>query len=446
MADVKSSKSVALYEFANRYLVAGVSGAARIHYVTGRPVFMTHGDGSRIYDVDGREYIDYNISCGASFLGHNHPKIRQAVEKALSMGVICSYETEYQGRLAEMICQTIPCAEQVRFANAGTEATLAAVRLARAATGRQKILKFEGHFHGLHDYVMWNSGGPARDEFPTYPYVPPIVESGGVPPQIADFVIVIPWNDPAALEQAMREHGEELAAVICEPVSYNAGCLMPKPGFLNLLREQATRYGAVLIFDEILSGFRMAPGGAQEYYSVTPDVATFGKAISGGVPMAVIAGKRELMQQFSPLGPAVHSGTYSGHLFAVLAAIATLEEVRKEGLYDDILAKAECLYGGLDSLFAQYDVPARVQGLGSCFAMHFGVDGEIWDWQDVVRGNRELWRRFSSACIERGVYFQTYPAKVGGADHQQFSAVHTMADIDETLNRIESALRGSIWV
>ena len=357
-----------------------------------------------------------------------------------------TYETKYQGRLAEMICQTIPCAEQVRFANAGTEATLAAIRLARAVTGRQKILKFEGHFHGLHDYVMWNSGGPPRDEFPTYPYVPPSVESGGVPPQIADFVIVIPWNDPAALDQAMREHGEEFAAVICEPVSYNAGCLMPKPGFLNLLREQATKYGAVLIFDEILSGFRMAPGGAQEYYSVTPDVATFGKAISGGVPMAVIAGKREFMQQFSPLGPAVHSGTYSGHLFAVLAAIATLEEVRREGLYDEILAKAEHFYSGLDSLFAQYDVPVKVQGLGSCFAMHFGVHGEIWDWQDVVRGNRELWRRFSSACIERGVYFQTYPAKVGGADHQQFSAVHTMADIDETLNRIESALRSSIWV
>jgi len=203
-------KSISLYESASRYLVAGVSGAARVNAVLGRPVFITHGDGSRLYDVEGRDLIDYNISHGASSLGHNHPKIRQAVEKALSMGVICSYEAEYQSRLAETICQMIPCAEQVRFANGGSEATMATIRLARAVTGRQKVLKFEGHFHGLYDYVMWNGGGPARDEFPTYPYVPLSVDSGGVPPQIADLVIVIPWNDPVAWSRRCGSMGRRL--------------------------------------------------------------------------------------------------------------------------------------------------------------------------------------------------------------------------------------------
>jgi glutamate-1-semialdehyde 2,1-aminomutase len=430
-----------LYEKAKRFLVAGVSGSARIHHALGKPIYFERGEGSRIYDVDGREFIDYNISHGASFLGHNHPKIKQAVEKALSMGIICSYETEFQGRLAELICQTIPCAELVRFANAGTEATLAAIRLARTVTGRQKILKFEGHFHGLHDYVMWNNGGPAHeDDFPTYPYVPLQVGSGGIPPQIAELVIVIPWNDPVALEQALQEHGEEIAAIICEPVSYNGGCLTPRPGYLEYLRSQATKAGALLIFDEILSGFRMAPGGAQEYYQVTPDISTFGKAISAGVPFAIIAGKREFMEKFSPLGPAVHSGTFSGHLFPVLAAIATLEEITRPGFYDPIFANAECLFQGMRNLFTQYGVDAQVKGLGSCFVLHFGVQGEIWDYKDTCRGDRIKYRKFSLACLERGVYFQTYGADIGGADHHQFSAVHTPADIEETLNRIESGL------
>jgi len=430
-----------LFEKAKQYLVAGVSGSARIHHAIGKPIYFVSGEGSRLYDVDGREFIDYNISHGSSFLGHNHPKIKQAIEKALSLGIICSYETEYQCQLAELICKTIPSAELVRYANAGTEATLAAIRLARTVTGRQKLLKFEGHFHGLHDYVMWNNGGAAHDDdYPTYPYVPLQVGSGGVPPQISEFVIVIPWNDPLALEQALQEHGDEIAAIICEPISYNGGCLTPKPGFLEFLRNQATKAGVLLIFDEILSGFRMAAGGAQEYYQVTPDISTFGKAISAGVPFAIIVGKREYMEKFSPLGPAVHSGTFSGHLFPVLAAIASLEEITKPGFYDPILENAECLFQGMRSLFARFGIDAQVKGVGSCFVLHFGVEGEIWDYKDACRGNRALYRKFSLACLERGVYFQTYGANIGGADHHQFSAVHTSTDIEETLNRIESAL------
>ena len=388
--------------------------------------------------MDGRAYLDYNLSHGATFLGHNHPAIREAIQQALDMGVICAYETAYHSQVAEQLCRLIPCAEQLRFANSGSEATFAAIRLARAVTGRQKLLKFEGHFHGLHDYVVWNAHGPARDGLPTYPYVLPQVESAGVPPQLAELVLVIPWNDPAALEQAMREHGDELAAVICEPVNYNSGCIPPQPGFLQLLREEATRHGALLIFDEVLSGFRMAPGGAQEYYGVIPDLCTLAKAVANGLPLAVLAGRRDLMQALGPHGPVAHSGTYSGHLFAVLAARASLEQVSRPGFYAPIFANAARLYGGLTKLFDAHGVPARVQGLGARFGIYFGVTQEVTAYQDAVRIDADLGHRFIRACFARGIYFHNYGRLALG--HHGFSAAHTAADIDETLNRVEDAL------
>lgn len=433
-----SEKTQQLFDFANRYLVAGVSGSARLNAATGLPLYLTHGDGCRVYDVDGREFIDYNLSHGATFLGHNHPRIREGIEKALAMGVICAYETEYHSRAAELICQTVPCAEQVRFANSGSEATMSAIRLARAHTKRDKVLKFEGHFHGLHDYVMWNAHGPAREEFPSYPYVPLLVESAGVPKQTESLIVVVPWNDPAAFQQAMREHGDELAAVICEPVNYNSGCILPQPGFLQLLRDEASKHGAVLIFDEVLSGFRMAAGGAQEYYGVTPDVCTLAKAVANGLPLAVIAGKAEFMKTLSPLGPAAHSGTYSGHLFAMLAVIASLTEIRREGFYDAIFAKADRLYSGLSNLFESHGVPARVQGLGARFGIYFGVTKEVKCYQDCATIDGDLGYKFIRACFERGVYFHNYGKLALG--HHGFCAAHTLADIEETLNRVEDAL------
>lgn len=437
--DNATSKSEALFEFASQYLVAGVSGSARMNAALGRPVYLTHGDGCRLYDVDGNSYLDYNLSHGASFLGHNHPEIRKAIQQALDMGVICAYETEHHSRVAETLCRLIPCAEQVRFANSGSEATFAAIRVARAVTGRHKILKFEGHFHGLHDAVVWNAHGPARDDFPTYPYVPPQVESAGVPPQLADLVVVIPWNDPAAIRQALREHGDELAAVICEPVNYNSGCIRPAPGVLELLRDETARRGVLLIFDEVLSSFRMAAGGAQEYYKVTPDLCTLAKAVANGLPLAVVAGKREFMRVMSPLGPAAHSGTYSGHLFAVLAALASLREIARPGFYDRIFANADRLYGGLTALFGAHGVPARVQGLGARFGIYFGLTHEVKAYQDAARIDGELGYRFIRACFERGVYFHNYGKLALG--HHGFSAAHTAADIDDTLNRVEDALK-----
>ncbi|MDA8219390.1 MAG: aspartate aminotransferase family protein [Dehalococcoidales bacterium] len=438
MTTTGSGKTEALFDFANRHLVAGVSASARINAALGHPLYITRGDGCRLYDVDGREFVDYNLSHGATFLGHNNPEVKAAVEQALAMGIICAYETEYHGKLGEMLSRAVPCAEQVRFANSGSEATFTAMRIARVATGRQKILKFEGHFHGLHDYAIWNAHGPARDSLPTYPYVPPAVESAGVPPQLADLVIVIPWNDPAALQQALAEHGSEIAGIICEPVNFNSGGILPKPGFLELLREEATKHGCVLIFDEVLSSFRMAMGGAQAYYGVTPDICTLAKAVANGLPLAVVAGKKKFMAQLSPLGPAAHSGTYSGHLISVLAAIASLEIIGREGFYEQIFAKAERLYGGLNALLASHGVPARVQGLGARFGIYFGITDEVWDYQHAARIDGVLGHKFIRACFDRGVYFHNYGKMALG--HHGFSAAHTLADIDDTLDKVESAL------
>jgi len=432
-------KSEALFDFASKYLVGGVSGSARLNAAIGRPVYLTHGDGCRLYDVDGNVYVDYNLSHGATFLGHNHPQIRKAIQQALDMGVICAYETEYHSRLAETICRVIPCAEHVRFANSGSEATFAAIRLARTLTGKQKLLKFEGHFHGLHDYVVWNAHSPVRDTLPTYPYVPLHVESAGVPPQLADLVIVIPWNDPAAFRQAMREREHEIAAVICEPVNYNSGCILPEPGMLELIREETAKRGIVLIFDEVLSSFRMAPGGAQEYYRVTPDVCTLAKAVANGLPLAVVAGKRDCMKVLSPLGPAAHSGTYSGHLFSILAALASLGEITQPGFYDTIFANATRLYTGLQGLFDAHQIPARVQGLGARFGIFFGVTTEVKNYQEAARIDGELGHAFIRACFERGVYFHNYGKMALG--HHGFSAAHTAADIAESLGRVEDAVK-----
>jgi glutamate-1-semialdehyde 2,1-aminomutase len=432
-------KNEALFDFASKYLVGGVSGSARLNAAIGRPVYLTHGDGCRLYDVDGNVYLDYNLSHGATFLGHNHPQIRKAIQQALDMGVICAYETEHHSRLAEMICRVIPCAEHVRYANSGSEATFAAIRLARTLTGKQKLLKFEGHFHGLHDYVVWNAHGPVRDTLPSYPYIPTYVESAGVPPQLADLVIVIPWNDQAAFRQAIREHEHEIAAVICEPVNYNSGCILPEPGMLELLREETAKRGIVLIFDEVLSSFRMAAGGAQEYYRVTPDVCTLAKAVANGLPLAVVAGKRDFMKVLSPLGPAAHSGTYSGHLFSILSALASLGQITQPGFYDSIFANATRLYTGLQGLFDAHQVPARVQGLGARFGIFFGITKEVKNYQEAARIDGDLGLRFIRACFERGVYFHNYGKIALG--HHGFSAAHTAADITETLGRVEDAVK-----
>ena len=426
------SSSEELYAFAQRYIPGGVSASARVNKAIGHPLFIARGDGPRIYDVDGRSYVDMCVSHGASLLGHNHPKIKAAVARALDLGIICSYETEYHSAAAKKITEVVPCAEMVRFSGTGTETVMHALRLARAFTGRSKIIKFEGHFHGYCDYIFYSSAPPLSLAGPASAPVP-YAQCAGIPEEIQDLIVVVPFNDPDALEAAFAQHGPATAALILEPVNFDAGCVIAKPHFLELCRELCTRYGSLLFFDEVLTAFRIALGGAQEYYGVAPDLAVLGKAIGAGVPISAIVGSREIMLHLRPVGDSEHSGTYMAHLTGVLAAQAALDVYSQPGFYERLKDVGDRFYAGFQEIIDRSGVPARLQHLGPRFCIYFGLTEEVTNYRQVALQDEKLLLTFIAGCIQRGVYFHVSP-------HHGFSAAHTDADLAEALNGIEGAM------
>jgi len=435
MIEPRFTSSDELVQFAEAYLPAGVGAGGRFNGSLGRPMFFARGDGARLRGVDGREYLDFNLSHGATILGYNHPATRRAVEQALDLGVMAACETEFVARLAQKVCETVPSADMVRFATSGMEATALAIRLARAATGRERIVRFEGHFHGFHNDVMFNASGPA---WPGPAPIPPRPDSAGIPRSAADLVLVLPWNDLAALEQTFARRGDEIAAVICEPINYNSGCLLPDRDYLTTMRSLTERHGSLLIFDEVLSAFRTGPDCGQGYYKVTPDLCTIAKAIANGIPIALLAGRRELMRMLAPLGPVAHSGTYTDHLFGILAGLACLEEITRPGFYEELLPKTERLYAGLTELFRVHGVRGRVQGLGCRFGLFFGLDKPVRSYRDAAARDVPMWHRFVRGCVERGIYFQSIGHAIG---HHGISAAHTAADIDWALDRMDGVFK-----
>ena len=431
-------KGQQLYESAQQHMIGGAGAGGRYHPLLKRPLYLARGRGSRFWDVDGREYIDFFTGSGANFLGHDHPAIKAAIQQALEVGVICNGETEYHSRLADMVADAVPCAEKIRLANSGTEATMGAIRIARGYTKKPKILKFEGHFHGMHDYLWYNCAagvGALRDDGT----VAPLPDSDGMPDLLSELIIVVPFNDIELFEKAIKAHKDELAAVIIEPISYNQGCIPANPEFLREVRRICSQTGIVLIFDEVLSGFRMCRGGAQEYFGVTPDMCTLAKALGGGVPIAAVCGKTEVMSVLNPVGHTIMSGTYTGHLIAVMGAIACQTEIAKPGFYEHINALADRLYKGMTEALRVTGVPAILQGIGARFGVYFGVTEPVTNYRQTVLVNREMEIRFILGCVKRGLYFHDY----GHTMHHGFSSQHTMADIDEALNIIEDTLRDS---
>jgi glutamate-1-semialdehyde 2,1-aminomutase len=421
---------------ASDYLAGGVSSSTRLNRALGHPLYFDRAQGCRLWDLDGREYIDLCCSHGATLLGHGDVRVRQAVEAVLVRGAACSYENELHTELARLLCQTIPCFERVRFTGSGTEATMHCIRLARAFTGRTKLLKFEGHFHGYHDQVMYAIGTPPErlgpENSPTaYP------GSTGLAAGLEQNLVVLPFNESELLKDALRRYGEGLAAVICEPVYYNAGCVLPEPGFLELLRDETRRCGALLIFDEVLSAFRMAPGGAQQYLGVTPDLCTLGKAVGGGFPLSVFGGRREIMERLMPQGDCQHSGTYNGHPVAVAAGLAAVRAYCQPGFYEHIDAVGEGLCAGLTELFARHSLTAPVQRLGARFGIYFGITEPVRNYRDALRHDRDQMLRFVAAAIRHGVYFHDYG---GAACHHGFCAAMTLEDAEEVLERLEGAV------
>lgn len=418
---------------ADAVLAGGVSATLRINMAIGHPVYMERADGPYLFDADGQRFIDFNLGNGAALLGHRHPAVQAAMLEAVERGLLTGSETVEHARLAETLARYIPSAERSRFSTAGTEAPMLAVRVARARTGRPRILKFEGHFHGLYDAFMYNQKVPLAT-----PDAPPTAESAGMIGS-PDDTLVLPWNDADRFVAVVERLGETIAAVICEPINYNSGCIPPAPGFLQLLRDVTRARGIVLIFDEVLSGFRTGVGGAQAHYGVTPDMTTLAKALANGAPISATVGSADVMGAIRP-GGAVHSGTYSGNLFGVLASLATLGVLTEPGTYETLNANAEWFYGEVQGIFDRAGLPARIQGIGARFGLFFGVDPAIpiTTYAQAAAHDPAMAGRFIGAALAHGVYIHGYSAAYAPG-HAGTSLAHTRDVLADALDRLEAA-------
>ncbi len=428
------------YARARGSLPGGVTAGARANASLGFPFYVSRASGSTVFDIGHRPYIDLVTSNGAALIGHGHPRINEAVTKALHEGMACAYDGPAQIELAEKLCAVIPSFERVRFTTSGTEATFYAIRLARAATGRTRIIKFEGHFHGYNNplaFSMWPTPDPDISGPLETPRAMP--ETTGLPPSSIAEVTVVPFNEAEILLKTLDAIGHETAAVILEPINYDAGCVIPVPGYLELVRRETEKRGIVLIFDEILSGFRTGVSGAQGYFGVTPDLSTIGKALGGGVPLSAFGGRADLMAVLSPTGPAIHTGTYNAHLIPIRAGIAFFDVISEPGFYPELLRLSNLLHNELLKAFTTADLPVRVQGLGARFAMYFGLepDVEVTRYRHAAKYDRILHRAWAREMVKSGVY--TTPAW-----HHGISAAHSEGDIDQIASRAFDAARAVV--
>jgi glutamate-1-semialdehyde 2,1-aminomutase len=392
-------------------------------------IVISHAKGSKIYDVDGREYIDYLLGSGPMLVGHGHPVVVEAVRRQVERGSTYYTLNEPVIELAERIVEAVPCAEEVRFVSTGSEATFHAMRIARAYTGKPKILKFEGGFHGVNDYAMMSAHANRQTAYPT-----PIPDSAGIPRQVEADVLISRWNDVDLTRSIVEEHAGSLAAIICEPLQRS---LVPAPGFLAALREISRKNGVLLIFDEVVTGFRLAYGGAQEHYGVVPDIATFGKAVSGGYPLAAVAASHDIMAVTDPAKrgdlPIAHmGGTLNGNPVSAVAGLATLEILRGEGVYERLYGTTERIKGGLRELLSERGIAADVSGEGPLFQVFF-ADSTVTDWPGVLASDRAKSRRFGLLCVERGLFLNP-------CEKFYVSLAHDVADVERTLDVFEDAL------
>jgi glutamate-1-semialdehyde 2,1-aminomutase len=413
---------------AQHYFPGGVNSPVRaFRAVGGEPPVIARGQGSRIFDVDGKSYIDYVGAYGPLILGHAHPAVVEAIRIAAQDGTSFGMPTERETQLAELICRAMPSIDMLRFVSSGTEATMSALRLARAYTGRNLIVKFEGCYHGHSDSLLVKAGsGVATLGLPG---------SAGVPPAIVSQTLVAAYNEIAAIEDLFDRYPNEIAAVILEPVAANMGVVAPKQDYLAQLRALTLEYGALLVFDEVITGFRVGPNGAQGLWDVMPDITCLGKIIGGGLPVGAYGGRREIMEQVAPLGPMYQAGTLSGNPIAMAAGIATLSALQAPDTYQRLDRLAAKLEDGLRRIARQTGTPAHVNRVGSILTM-FCAGDEVFDYATALTSDTEAYARLHAGLLKRGVFLA--PSQFEAAF---ISLAHTEADIDETLEAAESSLR-----
>lgn len=433
------TRSRQLFDRAQKFLVEGVNSPSRgaAVYADG-PIYLERGQGSHVWDADGNPYIDFMMSFGALIHGHAHPRLAAVVSEAMAEGSHFAAATSAEIEAAERFCRMVPSAEVVRFTNTGSEATMLALRLARAHTSRTKFLKFEGHYHGWYDPYLLNAHSHASEQLGTKGKPARIPDSQGIPPAIFADVVLAPWNDVDALERVMREHGSDLAAVITEPIMANMGCIPPCGGYLQRLRELTREYGALLIFDEVVTGFRYAPGGCQELYGIKPDLSTFGKALGAGFPIGAVAGPRSILDSVKwGEHMVLHYGTFNGHRLTMKVVAANLDLLSTKNAYKNFHAIGDAAIAGLRDVFRRRSVKAVVQGFGPMFQIYFTDRDAIHDYRDYctyVDTNR--YSRFINLLLKRGIYMTP-----SNGLHWIISAVHTEADVEKLIQSADEASR-----
>lgn len=422
------TQSETLFQRAGIHIPGGVNSPVRaFKAVGGTPVFIDKADGPYLYDVDGKRYIDYVLSWGPMIMGHNHPHVREAVIQRAQFGLSYGAPTELEIQLAERICAALPNMEMVRMVNSGTEATMSALRIARGYTGRDAIVKFEGCYHGHSDSLLVKAGSGAL----TFG----VPSSPGVPASIAEHTITLTYNDPEGLRECFAQRGAEIACVIVEPVCGNMSCILPTAEFRQALREVCDQAGAVLILDEVMTGFRFGTAGAQGYYGIEADLTALGKIIGGGMPVGAFGGKKHIMEHVSPLGPVYQAGTLSGNPIAMASGLATLDIISAEGFYEPLFARTEALCQGIQAEADKAGIPFTTNYAGTMFGLFFTEEEKVQNYQQVMACDTDRFKRFFHSMLDQGVYLAPASYEAGF-----MSSAHTDEHIELTVQAAGRAM------
>ena len=423
------SRSATLFENAQQHIPGGVNSPVRAFAgVGGTPLFFKHAEGAYVVDEDDKRYVDYIGSWGPMILGHGHPEVLDAVRNQLQHGLSYGAPTALEVEMADLVSQLVPSMEMLRMVSSGTEATMSAIRLARGYTGRDSIIKFEGCYHGHSDSLLVKAGSGALTLG--------VPSSPGVPAAFAQHTLTLPYNDLAAIEQCLKEKGEEIACIIIEPVAGNMNCIPPQEGFHQGLRKLCDEHGVVLIFDEVMTGFRVSLGGAQGHYGITPDLSTFGKVIGGGMPVGCFGGKKEIMSHIAPLGPVYQAGTLSGNPLAMAAGLATLKLVSQPGFHDKLDSYAKRLLAGLQERADAAGIPFTTTQVGGMFGLFFTDNKDIRNFDDAVACDVERFKKFFHLMLDGGVYLAPSAFEAGFV-----SAAMGETELQITLDAAEKAFK-----